>query len=100
MNRRKFLYIPPAIISLNAMPSFARPGSVLTPEQKKFALHSFPEIPAKNAPGSSPISRSTSIKFDPPEKIKKPEVQNSLDGHLQKIWARLRNFFLKNQKIS
>ena len=99
MNRRKFLYVPPAIISLNAMPSFARPGSVLTPEQKKFEKNIFPP---KNAPesflsASSPPSGSF-IKFDPPEKTKNPEVQNSLDEHLQKIWARLRDFFLKNLK--
>lgn len=98
------LYVPPAIMSFHAAPSFARPGSVLPPKMPDDIVTMKPVILPMDSNRNgvysvgAPSNNYSSISFDQ-TKYKRPNLENdrsSLEMVLKNIYEELRLFFFRN----
>ena len=105
MKRRDVLkasfYVPPAIMSFHAAPSFARPGSVL---DCKTNVNSEMVVTLRKDRDNSPSNLSIPYSKSSPEfdqnEIEKPDVRDrpsSLEMVLKNIYEELRLFFFRNK---
>lgn len=105
LNRREFLkksaYVPPIILSFNAAPSFAKPGSVnpyvatLSGNKAKENISSPPNsVYGGSRPSLTPLEFPENVGRQSKKDV---DHRSGLEIALQNIWEELRLFFMRNK---